>query len=392
MKRPICTSAASLLALSIALCIAACHSGNPPKKPDPTKGSVSGIVLCADTGKPARFAAVSLLPAPAKDAKPGESAAISAEECGQTSLDGSFHLEAVEPGQYYAFASQEGYFNPERAIDLNRVNAKTSDNDQALELLDQWKDQLVLVTVRAHHATALNLSIHRAAEINGAVTFDDGPPAIGMRFRVLRKTAPKAWSSVGFTLFGDWAISSVTDSHGRYALTGLPAGEYIVCALMPVETESAAPQICLGNTLRRKNATTVKVADGDIAEGQDMVIPLTGLHNLSGKVDAAADGHPPTQATIHLLYADDREEARKTAMLKDGSFSFPYVAAEKYILQVTDAADKPEPDPQAKSPATRRYAVKEIPIMVQDEIDDIDLPLTEAPPETPPLATPPASQ
>jgi len=391
LKRSICTSAASLLAL----CLAACHSGSPPKKPDPTKGSVSGIVLCADTGKPARFAAVSLLPVPAKDARPGDSAALSAEESGQTSLDGSFHLEAVEPGQYYAFASQEGYFNPERAIDVDRVNAKTTDQDQALELLDQWRDQLVLVTVRAHHATALNLTIHRAAEVNGAVTFDDGSPAIGMHFRVLRKSATKAWSAVGLSLFGDWAISAVSDSHGRYSLTGLPAGEYIVCALMPVETESAAPQICLGNTLRRKNATTVKVADGDIAEGQDMVIPLTGLHNLSGKVDAAIDGHPPTQATIHLLYADDREEARKTAMLKDGSFSFPYVAAEKYILQVTDAEDKPEadaPDQPAKSPAARRYAVKEFPIMVQDDIDDIDLPLTLALPETPTLATPPATQ
>ena len=35
-----------------------------PVKPDPTKGTVTGTVICGDTGRPARFATVQLLSAP----------------------------------------------------------------------------------------------------------------------------------------------------------------------------------------------------------------------------------------------------------------------------------------------------------------------------------------
>ena len=40
------------------------------KAPDPTKGVITGIVLCSDTGKPARFATVTLTAAPKAGEKP----------------------------------------------------------------------------------------------------------------------------------------------------------------------------------------------------------------------------------------------------------------------------------------------------------------------------------
>ena len=54
------------------LCVDGCGSRHPPKKPDPTKGTVTGVVICEDTGKPARFATVTLTAAPAEDASKGQ--------------------------------------------------------------------------------------------------------------------------------------------------------------------------------------------------------------------------------------------------------------------------------------------------------------------------------
>jgi hypothetical protein len=233
------------------------------------------------------------------------------------------------------------------------------------------------------------LQLHRGAEIGGTVSFDDGSPAIGMHFRLSRKTAKNGWTGVGTRIFGEWALDNISDSHGRFGIGNLPPGEYRVCALLPEESEDSAPAVCLGNTLRRKNAATVKMSAGEIAKDEEIVIPLTGLHTVAGRVEAGTDGHAPSKATVLLLYADDREEARKTAALEDGSFSFSYVAEDKYILRVSDAEDKAESGSEAgtgdtsgknaTTGATKRYAAKEIPLLVQGEIEDIDINLVELP-------------
>src|ERR1700677_3608233 len=88
------------------------------KKPDPTKGAVTGIVICEDTGKPARFANVALTRAPEKDVKFNVSEALPAAELTVSDLDGRFRLEAVEPGRYYAYAVLDGYLDPAKSIDI----------------------------------------------------------------------------------------------------------------------------------------------------------------------------------------------------------------------------------------------------------------------------------
>jgi hypothetical protein len=110
------------------------------------------------------------------------------------------------------------------------------------------------VTVSVHRAAEISISIQRAAEISGTVTFDDGSPAIGMRFELQRKTATGDWAGVGLPLDGYVDHSGNSDSHGHYAVTNLPAGEYKVCTLMPTDAEQAASRVCLGNVYRRKDA------------------------------------------------------------------------------------------------------------------------------------------
>lgn len=364
---------------------------NHPKKPDTTKGSVTGIVLCADTGKPARFATVTLLPAPGKAAQTKEAAQPGITDSAMTDLDGRFTLEAVEPGQYFATATLEGYLDPARALDFARISEHASDREQELDAIGQWKDHLSEFTVQAHRATDLSLQVERGAEINGTVTYDDGSPAIGMHFVLLRKADKSRWNGVGFALFSGWQIEERSDGHGRYTLTNLPAGEYKVCASMPFDDEEAAPSVCLGDTFRKKDAKTVKVQAGEIAKDADIEIPLSGLHTVAGTVTALADGHALSRATVRLLYADDREQAREIKSLDEGKFTFRYVPEGKYILAVTGAQDaeqkesEPAPgDAQTAAPKTAtalRYADKELPLIVLDDVDDMKMQLDPTPPD-----------
>jgi hypothetical protein len=367
------------------LCLSANQCGSlSPVKIDPSLGTVTGMVLCADTGKPARFATVTLVGTPEKDASnlPTESAV--------TGLDGRFKIVNVAPGHYYAYAELEGYLNLDRAIDFGRVDKRASEQEQTQEIIDQWKDHLAEVNVEARGTAELSLQVERGAEITGTVTYDDGSPAIGMHFQLFRKTEKHGWAKVGMSS-DNWAISEVSDGHGHFNLANLPDGEYTICASLPVGSQDAAPRICLGNTYRMKNATSVKVHTGDIANGADIMIPITGLHTVTGFVTAAVDGHALAQAKVRLLYADDREKVREIPLLDDGSFSLPYLPEGSYILQVTGAQDAEKKPTEtvisnagtddSKATAARLYMDKELPFTVQSDMNDIKIQLDALPPE-----------
>jgi hypothetical protein len=371
------------------------------KKPDPTKGVVTGIVLCSDTGKPARFATVILSAAPKSGEKDDDADPLPASETTVADLDGRFRLEAVQPGRYYAFATLEGYLDPVLGIDPGRLSAKKTDRERHLDAIDQWKGHLVEVTVGVHRISEISLPIERAAEIDGTVTFDDGSPAIGMHFQLFRKTEKKEWTTVGLPLLDSFSIHAVSDGHGRYALTNLAAGEYAVCTLMPSDAEDSSSRVCLGNVFRRKTAKTVKVASAETVPGVDIEIPLAGLHTVSGTVSAFADGHAIAHGVVRLLYSDDREKARETALLDDGTYELDYVPEGKYILQISGAEDEDEKASAAnqgvatKPVVTGVYADKETPINVlnDDEINVTVAPVAPAAAPTamaPPAAAPPS--
>ncbi len=371
------------------LCVAclylgSCGGRHRPKKPDPTKGAVTGVVICDDTDKPARFATVTLTAVIVKDGKVESDGPLPPLESADTDLEGRFRMEAVEPGHYFAFATLEGYLDPERGIDFAKLESMTNDRERGLEAIREWKDQMVEVTVYVHRSSEVTVHLTRASEIAGTVTYDDGSPAIGMHFELLRKTDANGWTGVGLSLFSNWKFQATSDGHGRYSLTNLPAGEYKVCALLPAYDENAAPRACLGNTFRSKNAATIKVQPGETVNGTDIVIPLTGLRNVAGIVTAVNDGHPVGRAKVQLLFADDREVARKTSLLEDGSFAFGFVPDGKYILQVSGASDvNQNNDGKSKPAAIQTYLDKEMPLVVAGEMDDLNLAVVSTPTSKP---------
>ena len=390
MKRLCWFCAAALVCLTLS----GCPDDSAPRKPDPAKGTVTGLVLCTDTGKPARFATVMLLRAyDSKTAGDGpDKDSVDLDENGTTGLDGKFKIEAVPPGDYYAFATLDGYIDPTLAVDENRLGSEASEREKLIDEIDQWKDHLVKLTVAAQHVSDISISIDRGAEIEGTMSYDDSSPAIGIRFAVLRKTTQDHWIMIGSN-GGDGAIEEKSDGRGRYSIPNLPEGEYKVCALLPVKDENASPKFCFGGGFRINKAETVKVSAGETHSGVDIVLPLDGLFTVAGNIAAGTDAHAPSQATVHLLYADDREEARQTAMLKDGSFSFDYVPAGSYILQVTNAQDVVASTTAAggasggdtatqgqAAPLGHKFMDKETPVSVQNDMDDVQMTLVEPPP------------
>ena len=362
------------------------------KSPDPTKGVVTGIVLCADTGKPARFATVTLTAAPKAGENADDGDPLSAAEISITDLDGRFRIEAVRPGHYYAFATLEGYLDPALALDPAKLKSLSTGTEQHHYSIEQWKDHLTEVTASRGRVSDISMQIERAAEISGTVAYDDGSPAIGMHFQLFRKSAKGDLTNVGLSLLDSWTLHAETDGHGRYNLTNLQPGEYAVCTLMPAESEDAAPRVCLGNTFRKRDAKSVKVGAGETANGADIEIPLSGLHSVAGIVTAQSDGHALARGNARLLYADDRAPARETAIQEDGTFAFEYVPQDKYILLVTGAGDaaqqKSDPPPDNSTPATKpppevHYAEKEIPLTVLDDISGVAIVLSPVIPDKP---------
>lgn len=313
---------------------------HPPRKPDATKGVVTGIVLCSDTGKPARFAKVTLT-AVVGDKQPKDEEPLPADEGIMTGLDGRFRLEAVAPGRYYAYATLPGYLDPAKSIDIKKIQKETKDeSEQRTAALAEWKAHSVVVDVIAGRDEEITIHIEHAAEISGHVLYDDGSPAIGMHFQLLRRTAKYGFSTVGVRLFESWSISTESDSHGRYLLSDLAPGEYTVCAMLPADAEESSPHFCLGNVFRISKAQTVKLSEGEQLSDVDLTIPLAGLHDIHGEVSALVDGHKLKKATVQLLYTDDRSIALETTTDDDGDYWFDSVPEGNYILAVVNASDE----------------------------------------------------
>jgi hypothetical protein len=351
-------------------------NGRSKRKPDPSKGAVSGVVLCGDTGKPARFAQVILTAIQEKDekAKRGEPNPESEETV--TDLEGRFRIEAVPPGRYYAFATLEGYLDPRVGVDMKLVRTKSSPDAQAQEAMEQWKGHMVEVTVAVHRTTDTVLTVERGAAIEGNVSFDDGSPAIGMRFDLERKTPKGEWTDVGLRLMEEWTLPRMSDGHGHFALTNLPAGEYRVCAMIPADDEDSSPRVCLGDTFRKKASKSVKIAAGETLAGVDIVIPLDKLHRVEGIVSVTADGHAPDKAKVELLFADDRQKALETDIDRDGSFAFDYVPEDKYVVRVAHAEDVED---KTTSPVRKAhvYGTREVPVQVLGDVAGVQVSLPE---------------
>jgi hypothetical protein len=193
---------------------------------------------------------------------------------------GDFAFERLAAGRYRIAASKSGYTNRQPL----RPSAERFDTDRE-------------VTVRAaEHVPLVELTLYRESSISGRIAEPDGIPAPDVQvFAAARHGANPV-------LLQDTRTVAAWD--GRYRITGLPPGEYLVVVLPGVSTD---PNRMRANAERRApesssatrpffeptlypgvttlaSAETVTVFEGVPVDGIDTWLMPGERHSISGRI------------------------------------------------------------------------------------------------------------
>lgn len=351
-------------------------------------GAVTGVVYCADTNQPARFAEVrvqllfSIGTSPSSTGQTPPDAAMAA-----TDLNGEFFIDRLLPGEYVVLASLLGYVYPLAQFSSQELTVDTiSPADPVRKRIAQ---ALPHVTIAAGHTSRLVLRLERGAEISGTVKYDDGSPAISAGITVYRfSESAHEWYRIEHSPDAFFMMS--TDDRGKFQITELPPGRYLISARLPpgggssnailgglmrFDTDLGFPgqlEVFAGDTVRRKDAKAVELSSGEVRTGVDIQIPLSRFRVLTGTVVAESDGHKLKEAAVQLSFADDKSVYLTAHIADDGRFKIPFVLDAEYILTV---AAPPEDGPPRHS-----YKIVSRPIEVHEDISGLTIALPDAPP------------
>jgi hypothetical protein len=309
-------------------------------------GTVTGHVYCADTNAPARMAQVQL--EMLKDAEQRSTShsqptfGMPAGGIVQTALDGSFVIPNVPRGSYYVVVTSAGYLSP-------RADAKDIDDAEPPSPAGQPPLAIPRVDVQPDQTAAIDIRLERGAAVSGVIRFDDGSPATGIHVGIVRKSKDKSGppNSTDVGIQG----SETTDDLGRYRISGLRNGEYLVQAgLVHVDSVPGALgmsdlmrsslMIYSGDATRKSDAVSFKLGTGEERTGEDIVIPLSKLHSISGVVTAARDGHAINSGSVDVRTSEDNEIIALAEIGNDGSFHLESVPEGAYILRIRNPHDK----------------------------------------------------
>jgi len=191
---------------------------------------------------------------------------------------GAFAFERLTPGRYRVLASKPGYTNRQPIA----ASADRFDTGHELTLRDG-----------EHH---VDVTLYRESSIAGRVAEPDGIPAPDVQvFAAVRR-------GTGHVLLRE--THTVAEWDGRYRMTGLPPGEYLVVVLPSVSTDpnrmrtnaerrapesSSATRPYFEPTLypgvtNHGSAEAVTVFEGVPVDGIDVWLMPGERHSISGRV------------------------------------------------------------------------------------------------------------
>jgi hypothetical protein len=326
----------------------------------PGTGTVTGRVYLDDTKGPARKAKVSLQPADALQSNAPHSGnsgqtdtAVTIEV--ETNFDGSFSFSHVPYGTYYVIVSYPGYLSPYASVLLAEARSPY-DTQQPLGPAEAKAKERVLktiprVTVQSDQPASAEVTLERGGAISGNISYDDGSPAIGLQVDVLTRTlreGKETWDP--FDSSPRILLSRVhTDDRGNYRFSGLPDQKYIVQVVLDASEMityvssggggssggNNTNQLIFysGNTSRLKNAAQLSVGLSEERTSEDIRIPMSKLHRVSGFIVSAHDAHIINSGQVVLYSAADKSLAGHANSTENNpGFTLNFVFDGEYIL------------------------------------------------------------
>jgi hypothetical protein len=326
-------------------------------------GKVAGRVFCHDTGEPARFASVQLMPEKLEKEPAIDPAAVKGADLSKlmstafsamlkgsnlstvTALDGTFSLEKVPPGTYYLIPQMVGYVSP---LSGYSQKERLKPDDATITAVEGAAQKVV---VSAEQIATVTVELERGAALSGKITYDDGSPAPGVTAILLVQQKDGKWKEIG----SGGVLPAATDDLGRFRFSGMPAGKYGVKATLPVSqavmgmgpgsfsmhtSMSDALVVYSGGAMREKDLKAIELTAGEQRDGVEVIFPVNGLHSISGSVVAKSDQHAVNSGMVELKDPDTKAQLRMSTIAQDGTFRFNYIPDGTYVLAVTAADTK----------------------------------------------------
>jgi hypothetical protein len=408
--------------LSSAALVFSCLPAAAQEQPAPQAApsgytTVSGRVICGDTGHPARFAAVQLIPekpqptqttdwANVKDAtdmaKAMDKSMAQAKKgtglSAVSSIDGSFEMPQVPAGTYYVVAQLKGYLSP---LDALSEEDKYKGGADAVKKIQAHAERIIVQDAPVR----TDLRLERGGSINGVIRYDDGSPAVGVTpVRMVMQEDGK-WKTDFFNPGG--GHNNTTDDRGHYRISGLAKGKYAIKAQLPsnqsisglggsqsLHTNTGdALVVYSGGVFREKDIKPIEVSAGDEVDGIDIVFPIDNLHVVSGTVTAKPHSHTNNSGWVNLNDPETKATLRHTKIEEDGSFKFNYIPEGQYELKI-GAADTDKSAPggayaQMFNPTIlKKYQDATLPIEVKGDLTGLIVQVADKPAAGAPAKTP----
>jgi len=358
--------------------------------------TITGRIVNADTNAPLRKACVHLLPVNEVfnfDPKNLPKTTTKSEMV-DSLLDGSFTIKNVPPGEYFVLAEQLGFEFPLTAYFVKQVRGENMSDEARRKLLAD----IPRVVVQTGQNLHINIPLRRGGVITGQILYDDGSPASQIGVTVQIRNPKNEWKHLNTFFSTDSSTWVRTNDEGRFRLTGLPAGEFVLCAELTIDSYQYRSEgdatilyskqdynltIYSDNKLRSSEATSFKLNQGETRTGEDLEIPLNKMHTVKGYLTAARDGHSLNNGAVSLLFADDRSKLTDATIGRTSNgFQFFFVPEGNYILQVTSAKDAEYKESRNKdvlapshweAVTLKEYGTVEQPILVTNEQSDLNI-------------------
>jgi hypothetical protein len=125
-----------------------------------------------------------------------------------------------------------------------------------------------------------------------------------------------------------------------------------------------------GDATRKSAAASFTLSPGEEHTGEDITIPLTKLHSISGVITAGSDGHPVGSGKLELISPEDKELVVDAQAGNDGTFHLEAVPEGSYTLRLHGVHDRTS---NSSALPAREFSDLDEPLNVESDIPNLVL-------------------